>query len=89
MDLSEVMIKIATKRNKDRVAAGTAEFVQGEASQLPWEDNRFSVATAMGSFIAFPSPLDSLKEMHRVLRAGGRAVVSIEFNANEISIPYH
>jgi len=83
LDLSEVMVKIATKKNKDRVAAGTAEFVHGEASQLPWEDNRFSVVTAMGSFIAFPNPLDSLKEMNRVLRPGGRAVVNIEFNAED------
>lgn len=37
----------------------------------------------MGSFIAFPKPLESLKEMHRVLRPGGRAVVSIEWNAED------
>lgn len=83
LDLSELMVKMATKNNKGRVAAGTAEFVHGEASQLPWEDNRFSVATTMGSFIAFPKPLESLKEMHRVLRPGGRAVVSIEWHAED------
>ena len=83
LDLSELMVKMATKKNKDRVAAGTAEFVQGEASQLPWEDNRFSVATTMGSFIGFPKPVESLKEMYRVLRLGGRAVVSIEWNAED------
>ena len=83
LDLSELMVKLATKKNKDRVAAGTAEFVHGEASRLPWEDNRFSVVTTMGSFIAFPKPLESLKEMYRVLRPGGRAVVSIEWNAED------
>lgn len=83
LDLSELMVKMATKKNKDRVASGTAEFVQGEASQLPWKDNSFSIATTMGSFIAFPKPLDSLKEIHRVLRPGGRAFVSIEWNAED------
>ncbi len=83
LDLSELMVNMATKKNKSRVAAGTAEFVHGEASQLPWEDNRFSVATTMGSFIAFPKPLESLKEMHRVLRLGGRVIVSIEWNAED------
>jgi len=83
LDLSELMVKMATKKNKDRVAAGTAEFVHGEASQLPWEDNWFSVATTMGSFTMFPKPLESLKEMYRVLRPGGRAVVSIEWNAED------
>lgn len=83
LDLSDVMIKISTKKNRNRIAKGTAEFVQGEASKLPWEDNSFSAVTSMGSFIAFPKPLESLKEMHQVLRPGGRAVISIEFNAED------
>jgi ubiquinone/menaquinone biosynthesis C-methylase UbiE len=83
LDLSELMLRLAIKKNKDRVAAGTAEFVHGEASKLPWEDNRFSVAITMGSFIAFPKPLESLKEMYRVLHPGGRAIVSIEWHAED------
>ena len=57
--------------------------MKGDASQLPWEDNRFSVVTTMGSFIFFPKPLESLKEIYRVLRSGGRAVISIEMNAED------
>ena len=83
LDLSEIMIKIANRKNRNRISAGTAEFVQGEASKLPWENNKFSAITSMGSFIAFPNPLKSLKEMHRVLRPEGRAVISIEFNAED------
>jgi ubiquinone/menaquinone biosynthesis C-methylase UbiE len=83
LDLSDVQIKIAKRRLRGRIAAGTAEIVQGDASQLPWDENRFSVATTMGSFIGFPRPLESLKEMHRVLRPGGKAVVSIEYNAED------
>lgn len=83
LDLSELSVKLATRKNKDRVAAGTAEFVQGDASQLPWEDNRFSVTTAMASFPMLPKPLETLKEIYRVLRPGGRAVVSIEWNAED------
>jgi len=83
LDLSDIQVKMAKWKLRGRIAAGTAEIVQGEASQLPWEDNRFSVATTMGSFIGFPKPLESLKEMFRVLSPGGRAVVSIEFNAED------
>ena len=83
LDISELAVKLAAKKNKDRIATGTAEFVQGEASELPWEDNKFSVATAMGSFPGFPKPIESLKEMYRVLRPGGRVVVSIEWNAED------
>ena len=83
LDLSDVQIKMAKWRLRDRIAAGTAEIVQGDAAQLPWDDNHFNVAATMGSFIGFPKPLESLEEMHRVLRPGGRAVVSIEYNAED------
>jgi len=83
VDLSDVQIKMAKGRLRGRIAAGTAEIVQGDASKLPWDDNTFSVATTMGSFIGFPEPLKSLKEIYRVLRPGGRAVVSIEHNAED------
>ena len=83
LDLSDVQVKMAKWKLRSRIAAGTAEIVQGDASQLPWEDNSFSVGTTMGSFIGFPEPLKSLKEIYRVLRPGGRAVVSIEFNAED------
>ena len=83
LDLSELCVKLATKKNKERVVTGSAKIVKGEASQLPWEDNKFTAATVMGGFSAFPKPLESLKEMYRVLRPGGRAVVSVEWNAED------
>ena len=83
LDLSELMVKIAIKKNKDRATAGTVEIVQGNVSQLPWEDNRFSAATTIGSFTVFPEPLECLTEMYRVLHPEGRAVVSIGWNAED------
>ena len=83
LDLSELCSKLATKKNKERIIAGSAEFVQGEATQLPWEDNKFSVVTSMASFMMFPKPVESLKEMYRVLRPGGKVVVCIEWNAED------
>jgi ubiquinone/menaquinone biosynthesis C-methylase UbiE len=83
LDLSELAVKLTTKKNKGRVAAGTAEFVCGEASQLPWKDNKFSAATCMGTFPWLSKPLDTLKEIYRVLRPAGRAVISIEWHAED------
>jgi len=79
LDLSELCIKLATKKNKKRIVAGSAEFVLGEATQLPWEDNKFSVATSMSSFLLFTKPvaLESLKEMYRVLREGGYLFLTV------------
>jgi ubiquinone/menaquinone biosynthesis C-methylase UbiE len=83
LDLSELCIKMATKKNKNRVKAGTAKFMCGEATKLPWKENMFSVTTSMASFMMFPKPVDSLKEMYRVLHPAGRVVVCIEWNAED------
>ena len=83
LDHSELAVKCALSNNKGRIAAGTADFVQGDASRLPWPDGSFSVVTSMGSFTMFPEPLETLKEMCRVLRPGGRAVILLEWNAED------
>lgn len=77
LDLSDVQIDLARQRLADRIAAGTAEIVQGDAGTLPWPDETFSVVTVMGSFECFPDPEKVLTELHRVLQPGGRAVMNI------------
>jgi SAM-dependent methyltransferase len=83
LDLSEIGIRSAVRRHAERIAAGTAELVCGDATRLPWEDERFTAVTSMGSLPGLPQPAEALKEMYRVLRPGGRVVFSIEWNAED------
>lgn len=83
LDHSEDMVKLATKINHKRVKEDTAEFRQGDASQLPWEDEKFSAAAAIATFMLWPEPLESLKEINRILRPGGRLVISLGWNAED------
>jgi ubiquinone/menaquinone biosynthesis C-methylase UbiE len=41
LDASELPAELARKRLAERVAAGTAEIVLGDAAARPWEDDRF------------------------------------------------
>jgi ubiquinone/menaquinone biosynthesis C-methylase UbiE len=77
LDASDMQLEIARRRLADRLNAGTAELVNGDAAALPWPDGRFSVVTSMFCLKFVPDPVKALAEMHRVLRPGGRAVVAI------------
>jgi ubiquinone/menaquinone biosynthesis C-methylase UbiE len=47
----------------------------GDSEVLPWSDDSFGVVTCNLSFHHYEHPEIVLKEMHRVLRSGGRVVI--------------
>lgn len=70
-DLSESMLGVARNRCPD------ATFKQGNATDLPFEDQRFDVVVSSFMLMFVPDPVKSLSEMRRVLRPGGRLVISV------------
>jgi SAM-dependent methyltransferase len=78
LDASEIQVAMARKRLADRIAAGTAEIVLGDAMALPWEDGRFSVVSCLNCLKFVPDPPRALREMHRVLLPDGRLVLTID-----------
>ncbi|MDY6938559.1 MAG: methyltransferase domain-containing protein [Cyanobacteriota bacterium] len=48
------------------------EFVEGDACELPFEDNSFDVVLAVECIFHFPSREKFFQEVRRVLRPGGR-----------------
>jgi SAM-dependent methyltransferase len=86
LDASALQVGMARRRLAERIAAGSAEIVLGDAASLPWEDGRFSVVTSLFSVEFHPDPGRSLREMHRVLRPGGRAVISLGWKVADASL---
>jgi ubiquinone/menaquinone biosynthesis C-methylase UbiE len=72
-DISATFIEIA------RATAGResarVDFQQGNASNLPFPPDRFDLVLCRAAFKNFSDPVGALREMRRVLKPGGRAVV--------------
>jgi len=56
---------------------GLANVKQGEAEQLPYEDGAFDLVTGLDVVEHLDDDLAGLKEMHRVLRREGRALLFV------------
>ncbi len=76
LDHSETLIDIARRENQDRIDAGNAEFVVGDATELPWDERTFSVVTSNDVDCYEAKAQGAIEEMYRVLRSGGRAVLA-------------
>ncbi|MCC7547625.1 MAG: methyltransferase domain-containing protein [Burkholderiales bacterium] len=72
VDLSADMVALAQQRC---AAAANARFRTGDVARLPYEDARFDVAVCTQVYEYVEDVDAALRELHRVLRPGGRAVV--------------
>lgn len=77
VDVSKIQVARARERLADHIASGTAQVVHGDAVALPWPDAEFSAVACISSLECIPEPAAALREMRRVLRPGGRAVVTV------------
>ncbi|HLH68246.1 MAG TPA: methyltransferase domain-containing protein [Candidatus Dormibacteraeota bacterium] len=77
VDPSPAMLGQATKRNWRWIARGRVRLLQAGVSRLPFPDGSFTRACAVNTFPSWPSPLQDLREVRRVLRLGGRLVLCL------------
>jgi ubiquinone/menaquinone biosynthesis C-methylase UbiE len=83
LDRSDIQLKLARRRLGKRLKEGTVEIVKGDAAALPWDDDSFSVVTCLLGLEFFSDPQVALEEMERVLRPGGRPVVTFWIDEND------
>jgi ubiquinone/menaquinone biosynthesis C-methylase UbiE len=73
LDISRTFIRMA-RENAARVGVNV-QFQEGDVAAMPFAAETFDVIVCRAAFKNFGDPLGALREMHRVLRPGGRALV--------------
>src|SRR5271156_5953167 len=73
LDISQTFVEIARKNARE--AAVDVDFQLGNASAMPFADDSFELIVCRAAFKNFTEPVEALREMRRVLRPGGRAVI--------------
>ena len=75
VDPVEEMVAIA-RRAAGRMGLGNAQFEAAYAGELPFGDGTFDAAVSRFGVMFFPSPVDGVREMLRVLKPGGRLALA-------------
>lgn len=78
-DINEAMLAQGRARLLDKGCFNSISFVQANAESLPFEDDHFDIVTMSFGLRNVTDQQQALREMYRVLKPGGKALV-LEFS---------
>ncbi len=73
LDISQDLVSIAARNARE--ANVKVDFLQGNASSIPFHENTFNFIICVLAFKNFKEPLKCLNEFFRVLKPGGTALI--------------
>lgn len=79
-DYSKVSIKKSKEVNDAEIEKGVCKLVQGDVSNMPFENETFDLLTAFETIYFWPGPQKSFQEVYRVLKASGTFAIINEFD---------
>ena len=75
IDYSEESVTVSQRTNKALIDMGRVAIRHGEVSRLPFPEDLFDLVTAVDSHYYWPDLASDLREILRVLRAGGALLI--------------
>ena len=76
LDISDVMIEIATKNIDEEGLSERITLRKGDASNMPFGDSSFDFAISSDSLHHWKEPIQVLNEVFRVLKPESKALIS-------------
>lgn len=78
VDYSGASVAVARTVNAAAIAAGRVDIQEASVSRLPFSPATFDLVTAVETHYYWPRPIDDMREIARVLKAGGQFVLIAE-----------
>ena len=75
IDLSEESITVSRRTNGRFIKMGRVEILNSSVSCLPFSDNLFDLVTAANTYYYWSDLISDMKEIHRVLKPGGKFTI--------------
>ncbi|HEY2821897.1 MAG TPA: class I SAM-dependent methyltransferase [Candidatus Acidoferrum sp.] len=79
VDYAKGSVAASRAENREAIKAGRVEIQQASVSELPFPDAKFDLVSAVETIYYWPDPAKDLAEILRVLKPGGRVIVTCEF----------
>jgi len=87
IDISDSMVKRAKNKFVKSISQGKVQIKKGDASQIPYQRGYFDKVCAVNTIFFWPEPVKCLKEMHRILKASGLIVLSVDAKEDIEELP--
>ncbi|ASZ14579.1 class I SAM-dependent methyltransferase [Chitinophaga pendula] len=88
IDISDVMVAEAGKRNEAAITAGNVQLHLTGADQIPYADNTFDRIFGINVLYFWDQPHKELQEILRVLKPGGQLILGIRSRNSMASLPF-
>lgn len=75
VDVSERMVRMATRHNSELVRSGRVEVRRAESGRIPFPDGRFDKVCGVHVLYFWSDPEAYLREIRRVMKPGARLVL--------------
>jgi len=84
LDYAAQMCRVARRKAQGGGCETFIRYVNADSEHLPFADGAFDVITCSNSFHHYPHQPEVIREMHRVLRPGGRLMLVDGFRDNVV-----
>jgi SAM-dependent methyltransferase len=89
VDYSQAAVSRSSVLNRNGIDSGQVDVRLASVSHLPFGDGMFDLVTAVETHYYWPHPARDLREIHRVLKPGGRVILIAEaYRGRSFDIAY-